>query len=543
VGDARVPASLCGVVGYRPTHGRFSREGVLSTSHTLDSASIIARTVHDVQLVDAVICSAQKIADATASIASSSSSSESKESSETSPADEEREKAALKMQSMSRGFVARKRVEKVAKGEIDTKAAIAKPPSAEEIERERMKAAARIQAVARGKAERGTIGRKNIEKESAEARLAALTHSDDAAVSAEDAKSARAAADAALAAEAAKAKGHDVFEAAIHGDATAGSDADWSGKAAFVKDLQGVRIGVPRPRYYEGLDTSTAAVVEEALRKLARAGATLVECDFALGSTADNNRHPIDLAVDVIGPILAYEAPRELASYLYTHVAPPEEKKPLEEGEEPPELSEEEASALAKLPPPGPRPLDSVVSVTKVFEGYLGSAAEKAALTSQLSRKTACTATTYRSALVYRRPALKRMFSTLMKQHSLACVVYPSTPLPSAQLRGIGSTQVEINGEVVDANSLYTRNTSAAAAAGLPALTIPVGLTKPFPGAPKGSPGAERLPVALEFVADSNDDERLLSVGRAVQRVMVAISDPLVIRKWNSGITYPHLQS
>jgi len=270
----------------------------------------------------------------------------------------------------------------------------------------------------------------------------------------------------------------------------------------------------------------------------------LVECDFAAGTSRDNDRHPIDLAADVIGPVSAFEVPRELASYLYTHVAAPEEKKKPAEGEEE-EAEEEEESVEAKAArlaagPPAPRPLDSVLSVTAVLKGFEGSAAERAALTAQLSRATAGSSTTYRSALVYRRPALKRVFATLLKSHKLACIVYPTTPLPASAMLGEEHNLVELNGELVDATAAYSRNTCAASAAGLPALSIPCGMTKPRVGAPKGSPGAERLPVSLEFVADSNDDEKLLSLGRAVQRLQSAIMDPLVLRKWAGGLTAPH---
>jgi hypothetical protein len=175
--------------------------------------------------------------------------------------------------------------------------------------------------VARGKADRAQVGRVAIERESAESRLAALTKSDDAAAQAgSDARAARAAADEALAAEGMRvvASGHEVYEEAASAanegvmGAAGPPAAEWSGKAAFVKDLAGVRIGVPRRRYYDGLDAGLAGVVEDALRRLAKAGAVLVECDFAAGTSRDNDLHPIDLAADVIGPVSAFEVPREL---------------------------------------------------------------------------------------------------------------------------------------------------------------------------------------------------------------------------------------
>jgi Asp-tRNA(Asn)/Glu-tRNA(Gln) amidotransferase A subunit family amidase len=55
VGSIRVPAALCGVVGFRPTTGRWSGRGVAPIAHTLDTNGPMARTVEDCALLDAVI--------------------------------------------------------------------------------------------------------------------------------------------------------------------------------------------------------------------------------------------------------------------------------------------------------------------------------------------------------------------------------------------------------------------------------------------------------------------------------------------------------
>jgi Asp-tRNA(Asn)/Glu-tRNA(Gln) amidotransferase A subunit family amidase len=44
------PAAWCGVVGYKPTYGLVSRQGVLMQSHTLDTLGVLARTVEDAAL-------------------------------------------------------------------------------------------------------------------------------------------------------------------------------------------------------------------------------------------------------------------------------------------------------------------------------------------------------------------------------------------------------------------------------------------------------------------------------------------------------------
>jgi indoleacetamide hydrolase len=59
VGSIRVPASLCGVVGFKPTTGRWPRNGVAPISHTLDTTGVFARAVEDCALVDQVVTGEQ----------------------------------------------------------------------------------------------------------------------------------------------------------------------------------------------------------------------------------------------------------------------------------------------------------------------------------------------------------------------------------------------------------------------------------------------------------------------------------------------------
>ncbi len=55
VGSIRVPAALCGIVGFKPTQRKVSRQGAIPLSTTLDSIGPLARTVEDCALVHAVI--------------------------------------------------------------------------------------------------------------------------------------------------------------------------------------------------------------------------------------------------------------------------------------------------------------------------------------------------------------------------------------------------------------------------------------------------------------------------------------------------------
>ena len=54
-GSVRIPAALCGLVGFRPTHGRYPSEGVVPISPTRDTVGPIARTVADVMLLDEIL--------------------------------------------------------------------------------------------------------------------------------------------------------------------------------------------------------------------------------------------------------------------------------------------------------------------------------------------------------------------------------------------------------------------------------------------------------------------------------------------------------
>jgi mandelamide amidase len=55
VGSVRVPAALCGIVGLRPSSGRYPGAGIVPLSHTRDTAGPMARSIADLILLDSVI--------------------------------------------------------------------------------------------------------------------------------------------------------------------------------------------------------------------------------------------------------------------------------------------------------------------------------------------------------------------------------------------------------------------------------------------------------------------------------------------------------
>lgn len=58
-GSIRIPASACGLVGLKPTHGEVSLEGIVPLAPSLDHAGPIARSVHDAAILHQVLAGGQ----------------------------------------------------------------------------------------------------------------------------------------------------------------------------------------------------------------------------------------------------------------------------------------------------------------------------------------------------------------------------------------------------------------------------------------------------------------------------------------------------
>jgi aspartyl-tRNA(Asn)/glutamyl-tRNA(Gln) amidotransferase subunit A len=54
-GSLRIPASFCGIVGFKPTHGRVNVSGIVPLARTLDHAGPLTRTVDDAEIIFGVM--------------------------------------------------------------------------------------------------------------------------------------------------------------------------------------------------------------------------------------------------------------------------------------------------------------------------------------------------------------------------------------------------------------------------------------------------------------------------------------------------------
>jgi indoleacetamide hydrolase len=244
-------------------------------------------------------------------------------------------------------------------------------------------------------------------------------------------------------------------------------DSIITGDAAPIKPaaLKGVRIGVPRGVFYENLDASLAPVIETALTKLRQAGCVLVEAEIP-----DVEK----LFGAAILPVTFYEMPRDVSLYLEESGA---------------NITIKELAAQIASPDVKP-PFDTFVFGPR-----------------------AVTQEAYDAAIKQTRPAYQAAYRDYFRSHDLAAIVYPTTILPA---RPIGDdAEVELNGKKVPTFATFTRNARLSTMAGIPGLSLPVGLT------------AAGLPVGLELDAPQGEDRKLLSLGLAVEALFEKLPPPL----------------
>jgi mandelamide amidase len=107
---------------------------------------------------------------------------------------------------------------------------------------------------------------------------------------------------------------------------------------------------------------------------------------------------------------------------------------------------------------------------------------------------------------------LQAAYRDYFRRQRVDAIVFPTTPLPA---RGIGLDQtVELNGKQVPTFPTFIRNTDPGSNAGLPGLSVAVGLTK------------DGLPIGLEFDGPAGSDKRLLALGYAMEALAGKIAPP-----------------
>ncbi len=227
--------------------------------------------------------------------------------------------------------------------------------------------------------------------------------------------------------------------------------------------LAGVRLGVPEAYFWDAIDPPVAELARATLTRLRAAGAVLVPCDLAeAGALFQQGAMSISL----------YEILPALAAYFASHGRP------------------FDARALA----------DSVASpdVRPLFERPLGA--------------DAITTAAYAHALRTLRPALQAAYRRCFDEHGIAALVFPTSPLTAARIGE--DVELTLCGRPTTAFQSYIRNTGPAGMAGLPALSLPMGLTR------------DGLPAGLELTGPVGADSALLALALGVEAALPAAPRP-----------------
>ncbi len=220
-------------------------------------------------------------------------------------------------------------------------------------------------------------------------------------------------------------------------------------------DLRGLRLGIPEPFFWTDIAAGVGSVIDRTLASLQKEGVELVPVK-ATDIPAINAE--VSLAVTF------FEFVRDMRSYL---------------------RDKERGVTLEAL-------IDDVGSpdVKAIVAPLLGAGAISEA--------------TYRQALLSRE-RLQASYRDAFVNHRVDALLFPTTPC-TAPL--IGEDQhIVHNGRIVPTFSTVARNTDPGSNAGLPGLSLPVGLS-------------EGLPVGLELDGPTGSDRRILAIGRAIESIL-----------------------
>ncbi len=199
-----------------------------------------------------------------------------------------------------------------------------------------------------------------------------------------------------------------------------------SGEPLAVKsaDLTGVRIGIPAP-FYDNLHPDIEQAADRVRNLLAEAGAVLIELDMS---------DVVALNGEVTMPICFYEILQDMPRYL--------------------------AASGASC------------TLEDIVKG-VGSP-DVGAVFEVLNGEGRVSASDYYEIMAVRRPALKKACYRHFSENSLEAVFFPTTVMPAPKIGEDAETLH--NGQQVPTFPTLVANTDHAGNAGLPGVSIPVGL-------------------------------------------------------------------
>lgn len=229
-----------------------------------------------------------------------------------------------------------------------------------------------------------------------------------------------------------------------------------------------LRIGVPRKMFRENLSDEVRQHFQRALRRLDRAGATLVEADIP-GAGVDDS-----LAAWLA--IVFFEAPLDLGAFLDEN--------------------------------------DTGVTLPELIGGI---DSPPVAATFRQALVSAPDAATYNAVVNDLLPFLKGLYTGYLAVNDLDAIVYPTVPFPAIGLEE--DPVFEYNGQQFPTFETFIRNLHYTVITGAPTVTVPLGQTR------------EQLPAGgMDIAGAPGDDRRVLAVAHAIAQLLPRVQAPRQIR-------------
>ncbi len=237
-------------------------------------------------------------------------------------------------------------------------------------------------------------------------------------------------------------------------------------------NLKTVRLGVARNPFYINLDPETDRLMNAALEKLRAAGVVLVEIDLPkLSGLNEKTSFPIAL----------YEGTYDLEAYLEEHNTG---------------KSFFEVASAAQSP--DVKGLFADLASDKNGDGRPDGLIPKHV---------------YEDAVNIHRKAMIALYTDYFKSNTIDALVFPTTILPAGLIEDSEETVLH-NGQQVPTFTTYIQNTDPGSNAGLPGISLPIGLTK------------SGLPVGLELDGLPGQDERVLEIAIAIEALFGSLAPP-----------------
>jgi indoleacetamide hydrolase len=230
-------------------------------------------------------------------------------------------------------------------------------------------------------------------------------------------------------------------------------------------DLRGARFAYAPKHYLELIDPETEAHFHAAVLRLRDAGAEVVEIDLGEDFSA--------LADRMTWSIFLSETQRAITEFLHKN--------------------------------------DFPVSFDEVYNGLKPRLKEAWSATLFPGGPAYVTEDEYSAAISVDRPELQRRLGDVFAKDGFNALIFPTTPTPAPTFAD--QWEFEVAGETV-ADLFLAKNTVPASGAGIPGISLPVGLT------------GNGLPIGIELNGAHGRDQELLDLARSVESVFGFLPAP-----------------